>query len=145
MKRKKRNGRPHHTGRVQLFDYGPWRFNINTAMRLAADRSKYRPELRRPTPDWVGPNIDVDSGYAEHADSRQPVLFATVIHNGQPFRLLIDGNHRVTHALREQTEVLAITLDLEDSLKVLTAPPVYLEQMKRDGARLGLLRDPAVP
>src|SRR5438270_411576 len=45
---------------VQYFDYGPLRFNVNRALVLAANGTKYRPELRRPSPDWIGPFIDIN-------------------------------------------------------------------------------------
>lgn len=140
MKKARRKPRSHRTGRgVQFFDYGPWRFNINKAMALASNHRKYQPEIRRPTPDWIGPFIDIDRGHVAHAESHQPVIFATVVRYGRPERLLIDGNHRVLHALRDQAEVPVVTLDLEDTLKILTAPGTWIQQMKEDGLRLGLL------
>jgi hypothetical protein len=69
----------------------------------------------------------------------QPVIFATLALPGRPRRLLIDGNHRVVRALREQRTVKAVVLDLEDTLKVVTGPPPLIGQMKQDGRRLGLL------
>jgi hypothetical protein len=146
MKRAKRKPRPHGGNRrrgVQFFDYGPWRFNINEAIALARNRRKYLPELRRPTPDWIGPFIDIDFGHVEHTDPHQPVIFATVVRYGRPERLLIDGNHRAVKALREQREVPVVTLDLEDTLKVLTAPGGWVQQMREDGLRLGLLQEPS--
>lgn len=143
MKRPKHKSRPHGGGMgrgVQFFDYGPWRFNINKATALAGNRGKYHPAMRRPTPDWIGPHIEIDFGHIEHADPRQPVIFATVVRYGRPERLLIDGNHRAVKAMREQSEVPVVTLDLEDTLKVLTAPGDWVRQMREDGSRLGLLR-----
>lgn len=142
MKRAKRKPRRHGAGMgpgVQFFDYGPWRFNINKATALAHDRRKYQPELRRPTPDWIGPHIDIDYAYVERADLHQPVIFATVVRYGRPERLLIDGNHRTLRALREQAEVPVVTLDLADTLRVLTASGDWVRQMREDGMRLGLL------
>jgi hypothetical protein len=124
---------------VQFFDYGPWRFNINKALALCANRHKYQPEMRRPMPDWIGPFIDIDFHHVGDTDPSQPVIFATVVRNEQPLRLLIDGNHRVAHALREQLPVPVVTLDLEDTLKVLSAPGPMLAEMKRAGVALGLL------
>jgi hypothetical protein len=142
MKRTKHKPRPHggdRAGGTQFFDYGPWRFNINKATALARDRRKYEPQMRRPTPDWIGPYIDIDFAHVEHADPREPVIFATVVRYGRPERLLIDGNHRAVKAMRAQMEVPVVTLDLEDTLKVLTASGQWVQQMKDDGARLGLL------
>jgi hypothetical protein len=140
MKRPKRKGRPRRSEEpIQFFDCGPWRFNVTKALRLAANQRKYSVETRRPTPDWIGPNIDIDSAHVERVEASQPVLFATVVQHGQPWRLLIDGNHRVVRALRQGCEVAVVTLDLEDTLKVLSAPGGTVEQMRRDGVRLGLL------
>jgi hypothetical protein len=142
MKRAKKKPRRHGGhGAVQFFDCGPWRFNVTKALRLASNRAKYSPVIRRPTPDWIGPFIEVDASYAERSDSNAPVLFATVIQHGQPWRLLIDGNHRVVKALQQQTEVAVLALDLGDTLQVLSAPPAMIELMKRDGRSLGLLPD----
>src|SRR6185437_975898 len=96
--------KPHRQGGgggrdVQFFDYGPWRFNINKAMALAHNHGKYSPQMRRPTPDWIGPFIDIDFGHVEHAHPAQPVIFATVVRYGRPERLLIDGNHRAIKAM----------------------------------------------
>ena len=142
MKRAKRKLRPHSGDRgrgVQFFDYGPWRFNINKATALARDRRKYQPQLQRPMPDWIGPYIDIDFAHVEHADPSQPVIFATVVRYGRPERLLIDGNHRAIKAMGAQTEVPVVTLDLEDTLKVLSAPGTWAQQMREDGVKLGLL------
>jgi hypothetical protein len=142
MKRARHKPRPRGGARgrgVQFFDYGPWRFNINKATTLAHDRRKYQPEMRRPTPDWIGPYIDIDFAHVDHTDATQPVIFATVVRYGRPERLLIDGNHRAIKAMRDQTEVPVVTLDLEDTLKVLSAPGTWVPQMREDGARLGLL------
>jgi hypothetical protein len=128
----------------EVFTLGPWEFNVSRARLLAADRRKYRPRTCRPGPDWVGPNIDIDPRQVERSDLRKPVLFATVVWHGRPERVLIDGNHRAVKALRHQVDVRAITLDLEDTLKVLRAPGHTLEQMRQEGQRLGLLRPPAV-
>jgi hypothetical protein len=134
-------GFPRGRGPVQFFDYGPWRFNINKALTLAANRDKYQPEMRRPQPDWIGPLIDVDPHHAGDNDSGQPVLFATVVRAGQPWRLLIDGNHRVARALRQQQLISVVTLDVADTLKVLSAPSPMLAEMKRTAAALGLLQE----
>src|SRR3954469_1181551 len=130
-------------GAVQFFTYGPWEFNVSRALALAANARKYRPQMRRPTPDWVGPNIDINEAEVEHSDLRQPVLFATVVLDGQPWPLLIDGNHRVVKAVRHQAQVPVVTLDLGDTLKVLSAPAHMVRQMRQDGEALGLLSRPA--
>ena len=141
MKRDKRKGRPHRSGgAIQFFDCGPWRFNINKATLLAANRQKYQVEMRRPTSDWIGPFIDIDVDHLERAESSEPVIFATIVQHGQAARLLIDGNHRVVKALRQPMELPVVTLDLEDTLKVLTASGGMVEQMRREGVRLGLIR-----
>ena len=124
---------------VQYFDYGPLQFNINRATLLAANRAKYRPETRQPTPDWIGPGIEIDAAHVGHCDPRRPVLFATFALPGHPRELLIDGNHRVLKALRHRLEVWAIHLDLADTLKVMQGPAREIEQMRLDGNRLGLL------
>jgi hypothetical protein len=142
MKRDKRKARPHRSGApLQFFDCGPWRFNINKALRLAANRQKYQVEMRRPTADWIGPFIDIDANHLARAESSQPVIFATIVQHGQPARLLIDGNHRVVQALRQPKDVPVVTLDLEDTLKVMTAASGLVEQMRREGVRLGLIQE----
>jgi hypothetical protein len=144
MKRDKRKGRPHRSGgAMQFFDCGPWRFNVTKAIRLAANRQKYQAEMRRPTSDWIGPFIDIDADHVARAESNEPVIFATIVQHGQAARLLIDGNHRVVKALRQPKEVPVVTLDLEDTLKVLTAPGGLVEQMRREGLQLGLIRQQA--
>jgi len=140
MKRAKRKPRRHAGGgAVQFFTCGPLRFNINKALALAANRSKYQPEMRRPTPQWIGPFIDIDPGYVEHSDVSKPVIFATIIQQGQPWPLLIDGNHRAVQAMRHAREVPIVTLDLEDTLKVLSAPGDMVQRMRQEGTRLGLI------
>jgi hypothetical protein len=124
---------------IQYFTFGPWEFDINKAMLLAGNTQKYQVESRRPSPDWVGPNIDIDATHIDRADPSQPVIFATVIQDGDPWPLLIDGHHRVFKALRLHATVRTITLDLADTLKILKAPGHTIEQMKRDGQELGLL------
>jgi hypothetical protein len=124
---------------VQYFTFGPWEFNIDHAMILARNAEKYQPLSRRPSPDWVGPNIDIDESHVERASLDQPVIFATVIQNGEPWPLLIDGHHRVLRALRQHVPIQTITLDLADTLRILKAPGHTIEQMRRDGQELGLL------
>ena len=139
----KRSGMGHwHPGRgspTQYFTYGPLEFNITKALALAANSGKYKPESRFPSRDWIGPFIDINEGYVEKSDLGKPVIFATVVMDGFPWQLLIDGNHRVAKALNHRTEVQVVTLDLEDTLKILRGPENILRQMKRDGQRLGLL------
>lgn len=124
---------------VQVFTCGPFEFHVEKALKLAADGRKYRPERRRPDPEWVGPLIEIDESHVEQAALGKPVLFATLVTDGRPWRLLIDGNHRVLKALRQGVEIEAITLDLADTLKVIRGPAHAVEGMRRDGARLGLL------
>lgn len=128
---------------VQVFTYGPLEFNVSRAAFLAGNTRKYRPETRWPAHDWVGPNIDVDHAYVERSDLRQPVIFATIVLDGAPQSLLIDGNHRVLKALHQQAPVQAVTLDLEDTLKILSGPPAMLRRMQLDGQQLGLLKPTA--
>jgi hypothetical protein len=139
MKKSRTKSRPSGPRRpVQVFSCGPFEFDVGKALILAG-RGKYRPERRWPTPEWVGPFIEVNEAYIEQADVRKPVLFTTLVTDGRPWHLLIDGNHRVLKALRHGVSVEAITLDLADTLKVVRGSPRLIEQMRRDGARLGLL------
>src|SRR5438132_13949408 len=80
---------------IQYFTYGPFEFNINKANLLSAYRKKYRPVSRRPMRDWIGPFIDINEDYIERTNIGKPVIFATIILDGQLQELLIDGNHRV--------------------------------------------------
>jgi hypothetical protein len=133
--------RPHGRGpgrSIQVFTCGPFEFLIDKASKLAAG-GKYSPERRWPNPEWVGPFIEIDENYIEQADLGKPVLFATLITDGRPWPLLIDGNHRALKALRHGLAVEAITLDLTDTFKVMRGPAHAIEEMRRDGARLGLL------
>ena len=142
MKKTKR--KPHvrpRGGVVQYFEYGPFRFNVNKAIALAADRRKYPLLMRRPSPDWIGPGIEIDAHHVDDADLTQQVIFATLVQNGQSWPLLIDGNHRVAKALRQQAPIPVVTLDLADTLKVMAGPLPMVQQMKREGARLGLILD----
>jgi hypothetical protein len=131
-------------GAVQFFDYGPLRFNINKAMALAADHGKYPIRMQRPTPDWIGPGIEIDSRYVNAADLTKPVIFAILVQNGQQWSVLIDGNHRVARALQEQASLPIVTLDLVDTLKVMTGQVPMIQQMKREGIQLGLIFEEAV-
>jgi hypothetical protein len=128
---------------VQVFTCGPFEFHVNKAQALAGNTSKYRPERRRPDPEWVGPLIDVDEAHVEAADLSKPVLFVTLVTDGRPWRLLIDGNHRVLKAVRLGVPVESICLDLTDTLKVIRGPAHAVAQMRRDGERLGLLGGPS--
>jgi hypothetical protein len=123
---------------IQIFSCGPFEFHVGKALTLAAG-GKYRPERRWPSPEWVGPFIEVNESYIEQADVSKPVLFTTLVTDGRPWHLLIDGNHRVLKALRHGVSVEAITLDLADTLKVVRGSPHLIEQMRRDGTHLGLL------
>ncbi len=127
---------PGKGGRVQVFTYGPLEFNVTRAAELAR---KYTPRQRQPHPEMVGPNIEINPEQVEQSDLGQPVLFATLVMDGHPWELLIDGNHRVLKALRHQCPVRAIVLDLKDTLKVLSGPPAMIQQMRVTGGRLGLL------
>jgi hypothetical protein len=127
-------GRP-----VQVFTCGPFEFNVTKAQVIAANAGKYRLELRCPNPEWVGPFIDIDEDYVERADLSKPLLFATLLTDGRPWRLLIDGNHRVLKAVRRGVQVQAVCLDLEDTLKIIRGPTHTVERMRSDGIRLGLL------
>ena len=124
---------------MQYFTYGPLEFNVNRALVLAANPKKYRPEARRPTADMVGPHIEVNERAIEQSDVGKPVVFVTLVMEGEPWQLLIDGNHRVLKALRQQTDIKAVVLDLEDTLKVMRGPEPMIQQMKWHGQRLGLL------
>jgi hypothetical protein len=132
-------GRPPRQRPVQFFTYGPWEFNINKAAVLAANAQKYRPELRWPERQWIGPFIEVHPDAIADADVSKPVIFATVIRNGHAWELLIDGNHRVAKALVHGVHIPVVVLDLHDTLQVLHAPGNTVEQMRRDGQLLGLL------
>jgi hypothetical protein len=125
---------------VQYFTYGPLEFNVSRALVLAADRRKYRPETCRPSPDWIGPGIAIDDEYVDRCPLNQPVVFATLVLPGHPRQLLIDGNHRVAQALRNQKLVKAVVLDLEDTLKVMAGPDYLIEEIRQAGLRLGLLK-----
>jgi hypothetical protein len=134
--------RPRGPGRgkaVQLFTWGPFDFHVTWALALAENSAKYQPQRCWPNPAWVGPNIDIDEEHIEQSDPGRPVLFATLVLDGRPAHLLIDGNHRVLKALRHRLEVQAIYLDLADTLKILQGPVHEIEQMRREGQRLGLL------
>jgi len=130
---------PPKGGAVQYFTYGPLEFNVNRALVLAANRRKYQPEIRRPAGDMVGPHIEVDEHYVDKSDLSKPVLFVTLVMDGQPWQLLIDGNHRVLKALRHQTTIKAVVLDLEDTFTIMRGPEAMIQQMRWHGQRLGLL------
>jgi hypothetical protein len=127
---------------TQFFSYGPWEFNIHKAGMLALNSRKYRVQVCQPSPEWVGPLIDIEHEQVERADLSKPLIFATVIKDGQAFPLLIDGHHRTLKALDRQKPVRAVTLDLADSLKVLKAPEHFIQDMIRNGRMLGLLSEP---
>jgi len=141
MKRTK--GRPRDGGRrpVQVFTCGPFTFHVDRALALAGNAEKYRPQKRWPNPAWVGPFIEVNEERIEEADLSRPVLFATLLTDGRPWRLLIDGNHRVLKAVRHGAQVEAIQLDLADTLRVVQGPAHLIERMRRDGAQLRLLSE----
>lgn len=124
---------------IQYFAYGPWEFNIRKAQILAADCRKYKPTMCQPSPAWVGPGIQVDHDHVGRTDPSRPLIFATIVKDGQAGPLLIDGHHRVLNALNRQRTVRAITLSLADTLKVLKAPDHFIQGMVRDGRLLGLL------
>jgi len=138
--RKFGEGRPGRGGPLQTFSYGPLEFHVNRALLLAGNRKKYRPERRRPDPEWIGAGIDIDPAHVERCDPSRPILFATLTLPGHPRELLIDGNHRAAHALKHGHDVRAIVLDLEDTLRVLGGPPDLIREIKEEGRRLGLLR-----
>jgi hypothetical protein len=124
---------------VQYFAYGSWEFNIQRAAILAMDCRKYKPKMCQPMPDWVGPGIDIDEEHIGRTDLSKPLIFATVVKDGQAWPLLIDGHHRALNALNRQRTMRTITLDLADTLKILKAPEHFLQEMRFEGRRLGLL------
>jgi hypothetical protein len=124
---------------VQIFSFGPLRFNIDEAKRRAANTAKYTPERRRPSPDWFDPRVPINESHLERCAIGGVVLFATVIIDGWPQALLIDGNHRASKALREGFDVEVVTLDLEDTLAVVSGPAEVLADMRRDGVEKGML------
>ncbi len=139
---KKSKTRPPRSGprrASQVFTCGPFEFHVNKALQLAGAGAKYRPERRWPSPEWVGPFIEVDLDYIEQTDLSKPVLFATLVTDGRPWRVLIDGNHRVLKALRHGVSIDAIQLDLADTLKIVRGPAPAVEKMRAEGRRLGLL------
>ena len=123
---------------AQVFTCGPFEFLVGKALTLAAG-DKYHAERRWPSPEWVGPFLDIDADYIEEADLSKPVVFATLITEGRPWRVLIDGNHRVLKALRHGVSVEAIQLDLADTLKIVRGPAAAVERLRCEGADLGLL------
>ena len=140
MKRTKTRRPARHDGSfIQVFTYGPLEFNVSRALMLASDRRKYRPQTCRPQPEWIGPLIALDDRHVERCDPSRPVLFATLALPGHPRQLLIDGNHRVAHALRHDRPISAVVLDLEDTLKVVRGPAALLQQMRSLGLSQGLL------
>ena len=124
---------------VQYFVFGPWEFNIQKAAILAMDCRKYKPMTCQPSPEWVGPNIDIDQEHVGHTDLRKPLIFATVVKDGQAWPLLIDGHHRAVNALHRQRTVPTITLNLADTLRILKAPDHFIQEMRFEGQRMGLL------
>ena len=122
----------------QVFTCGPFQFQVSKALALAAG-AKYRAERRWPSPEWVGPFLDIKADYIEQADLTKPVVFATLVTEGRPWRVLIDGNHRVLKALRHGVSVDAIELDLADTLKIVRGPAAAVERLRREGAALDLL------
>ncbi len=124
---------------VQYFAYGPWEFNIQRATILAMDCRRYKPVVCQPSPEWIGPNIDIDHDHVESTDLHRPLIFATVIRDGQAWPLLIDGHHRAVNALNRQRTVRTITLTLADTLRILNAPDHFIEEMRIEGRRMGLL------
>ena len=84
MKPNLRSRRPGPGRSVQVFTCGPFEFHVNKAQALAAKGDKYAPERRWPSPEWVGPFIEIDADYIEQADLSKPVLFVTLITDGQP-------------------------------------------------------------
>jgi hypothetical protein len=125
---------------IQVFTYGPLEFNVSRGLLLASNRRKYQAQLCQPRPGWIGPFITIDEDHVERCAPTEPVLFATLALPGHPRQLLIDGNHRVAHALRYNKPVSAIVLDLEDTLKIVTGPVGLLQQMRHGGQSLGVLR-----
>ncbi len=126
---------PGKGGTVQLFTYGPLEFDVTRAAELA---KKYTRRPRQPQ-EMVGPNIEINPEHVEQSDPGQPVLFATLVMDGHPWELLIDGNHRILKALRYHSPVQAVVLELKGTLKVLSGPPAMIDQMRVIGGRLGLL------
>jgi hypothetical protein len=136
-------GMPVRPEATQYFVYGPWEFNIQKAAILAMDCRRYKPVVCQPSPDWVGPNIDIDLDHVGGTDLHKPLIFATVVKDGKAWPLLIDGHHRAVNALNRQRTVRTITLSLADTLRILKAPDHLLQEMQFEGRRLGLLPDAA--
>jgi hypothetical protein len=129
---------------MQYFVYGPWEFNIQKAALLAFDCRRYKPMTCQPLPEWVSPNIDVDHEHVGGTDLHRPLIFATVIRDGQARPLLIDGHHRAVNALNRQRTVRTITLTLADTLRILKAPDQFIQEMRFEGQRMGLLTNETV-
>jgi hypothetical protein len=124
---------------IQYFTFGPWEFNVHKAAILASNHRKYKVKVCQPSREWIGPFISIDHEQVGRSHLSKPLIFATVIQDGQAQPLLIDGHHRALKALDRQQTVRTITLDLADTLRILKAPEHYLQEMRQDGQRLGLL------
>jgi hypothetical protein len=83
--------------------------------------------------------MDIDQEHVKQTDLRKPLIFATVVQDGQAWPLLIDGHHRAVNALHRQRTVPTITLNLADTLRILKAPDHFIQEMRFEGQRMGLL------
>jgi hypothetical protein len=118
--------------RLQIFEFGPWRFNVNAAHAIITEHP--RNATRLAVEDWarfyglasspgkvplISP-LELDRNYAMSTDLEEPVLVATM-RNGKndEFSLLIDGTHRLYKAHTQRvTELPAYVLDADESLAI---------------------------
>jgi hypothetical protein len=105
----------------EVFRYGLWRFDVGDAEIMAEDLPA---ETKTPDKSWVPGFVKIDDATVAKADLTKPVILARIFVDGRIYSILIDGNHRVTKALAEGKPVLAKTLSVESTFKIMSGPGV---------------------
>ncbi len=118
--------------RLQIFQFGPWLFNVNGARAIIAESPRQPRAL--PVEPWAHfygldntdeavslfsvPHLDRD--YAMTTNLDVPVLVATLRSSlSKQFPLLIDGTHRLYKAyVQDVAELPAYVLDVDESLAI---------------------------
>ena len=123
---------------TEYFSFLHLKFDVTKAKKLA---KKYKPEKKAPILDWVFPLTYVDPSYVpSEKDLLKATIFATLPQDHVLCTYLIDGNHRVSHAIRQSIPfVNVVTLNIADSLKILKSSKAIRNSIEADARKMGLI------
>lgn len=118
----------------EIFTYLHLQFDVSQAKKLV---DNYKVRTTKPKEGWILPDVRIDSNRVVNFDST--VIFGTLLFERQT-HLLIDGNHRVSKALKDGNDVKFIILSLADTLSIMIGSEAMWGMQQR-AKKLGLIPD----